>query len=249
MAHDLWRCGPDASVRLLADPSEPPLVLEVVSPDGVRTAVLDAAHPRASLSAPADGLAVFGQWLGLGVEHLATGLDHVLLVLGLCALIGFRARLIAALTAFTLGHSLSLALAATGLVTLPPAAVEVAIAATLVLLGLELATRPAAPGRARPGPLARWPWAGGVAIGLVHGLGFAAALRALGLPDAHVGGALVGFNLGLELAQLAFVAALGLAVLTARRLARGTTRWPIASAAGWLIGIAGAAWVLDRALP
>lgn len=248
-----WVCGAGATVRLVADPSEPPVVVELEGPAGNRSAVLDAAHPTAALDVDGAIGETIVRWLGLGVDHLLSGPDHLLLVLGLCALIGFRRRLAVAVTAFTLGHSLSLALAATGVVTLPSAVVEVAIAATLVLLGLELATAATRPPGSR-GVIARWPWLGGTAVGLVHGLGFAGGLRALGLPDAGVAPALVGFNLGLEVAQLGFIAALGLATLglraaAPRRLRATLTAARVVTAAGWLVGVAGAAWLLDRALP
>jgi len=221
-----WSCG-DALV-ISAERSDAPVIVRV----GDDLHVLDAAHARLDLRG--DG-PVFVRWVGLGAEHLAGGLDHVLLVLGLLALIGLRTRLLAALTAFTLGHSLSLALAATGILTLPSAPVEVAIALTLVGLGLEL-TRP------ERSIIVRRPWVVGVAIGLVHGLGFAGALAALRLPQGAIAEALVGFNLGLELAQLTLV--LGAGALAA--LLRPRWRPHAATAVGWLVGIAGATWTIDR---
>lgn len=256
LVRERWRCTPEAAVALTADPGQSPVVVELADRDALSTFVLDADHANMPISAAASTAATFGTWTGLGMLHLAGGLDHVLIVLGLSALIGFRARLIPALTAFTAGHSLSLALAATGVVTLPSTPVEVAIAATLVILGLELVTRrrPDESDKfaAAAGPIGRHPWLGGTAVGLIHGLGFAGALHDLGLPANHLATSLLGFNLGLELAQLALVTmAFGAAWSIGRALsatARPVVAASAARATGWVVGISGAAWMIDRAV-
>jgi hypothetical protein len=216
--------------------------------------LLDASTPALDIAATSTTTPkAFLAWVTIGADHLIGGLDHVLLVVGLVLLIGLSRRLIWALTAFTLGHSASLALGATGIVTLPSALVETAIALTLVLLALDLAAPRLAPDPTpHPSLFARTPWLTGTVVGLIHGLGFAGVLTELGLPETDTAMALLAFNLGLEVAQLALVA--GLAVLlfvVTRLMARKTnasyTRLAVASG-GWAIGIISSAWVIERAL-
>jgi len=151
----------------------------------------------------------FGRYLWLGVEHILTGADHLLFLLGLLVMCR-RVRSVAIIvTCFTLAHSITLALAALGLVTLSPRIVEPLIAASIVLVGIENLWR-------RSEPEGRWVsrWVVAFGFGLIHGLGFAGALRQLGLgaPGTSVVGPLLAFNLGVELGQLS-VAAVVLAVL------------------------------------
>ena len=244
--HERWSCRPD-QLTLIAAHRDPPVVIELVDPErGTQVALLDATSPTLSLM---NDTSPFVSWLVIGAEHLIGGLDHVLLVVGLTLLIGLRRQLLFALTAFTLGHSISLALGATGLLTLPSALVETAIAGTLVLLALDLVTRPAAH-IPRPRSLyTRAPWLTGLGVGLIHGLGFAGVLLELGLPDDHQALALVAFNLGLELAQLALVGALALLATMASRLPAVRHLGRVPALGGWAIGILGAAWVLERSLP
>lgn len=242
-----WACLPN-SLTLIAAHRDPPVVVELVGPDRPsHVALLDATSPTLALTADDSP---FISWLVIGAEHLIGGLDHVLLVVGLTLLIGLRRQLLFALTAFTLGHSISLALGATGLLTLPSALVETAIALTLVLLALDLVTRPHA--HHHPPSLSlytRAPWLTGLAVGLIHGLGFAGVLLDLGLPDQHQALALIAFNLGLELAQLALVGVLAVLAIITSRLPSTSYLGRIPSVTGWVIGILGAAWVLERSLP
>lgn len=240
-----WHCALAGPLVIAAGADDAPLVVELRgSPDDAAgaglIAVLDRAHPVLVLGATASTDEAFGTWLALGVEHLLGGLDHLCLVLGLTLLVGLRLKLVSALTAFTLGHSLSLALGATGVVTLPSALVESAIAVTLVLLALDLVAPPRGTSW-----FVRAPWATGAAVGLVHGLGFAGALNDVGLPQEHLAWALFGFNLGLEIAQLGAVAVLSTVLVGLRKL-RAETR--VAAVAGWIIGVAGSFWLLQRAL-
>lgn len=249
--HERWRCAPtDASFAFVPEPSSPPLLVSFRAPGDADTTLtlLDAAHPEHPLRlVSTDGFGLFVRWVLLGMEHLAIGADHILVVIAFVMLIGLRKRLIITLTAFTLGHSISLALAATGLVTLPSRLVETTIALSIVALALDLAApqRPLGTPTTAPTRRAWGPWLAGV-IGLVHGLGFAGALAELSLPSSHIAEALVGFNLGLELAQLTLVALLALLAFAARAL-------PVASRTratllmGWAIGIVGATWTLERA--
>jgi hydrogenase/urease accessory protein HupE len=182
---------------------------------------------------------VVADYLKLGVEHMLGGLDHLLFVVGMLLLLRRVRPTVIALTGFTVGHSVTLCCATLGLVQLPQRPVEVAIALSLVLLALAIVQQ------RQPSPRSLWPMS--VAVGLVHGLGFAAVLDTSGLRDGDLVWALGSFNLGLELAQLA-VAAVGLGVLHLSR-----DRWPAAPrllriAPGYLMGGLATMWCFERAL-
>jgi hydrogenase/urease accessory protein HupE len=190
--------------------------------------------------APADTApGVFARYLGLGVEHLLFGPDHLLFVLGLLLLVRGLRPLVWTITAFTLGHSLTLSLAALGLVRVNPMLTELAIAASLLWLAVAILRRQqAAPRR---------PWLFAAGFGLLHGLGFAGALAETGLPLDEIGPALLAFNIGIELGQLAVVAgALGLAWLV-RRLRTDAASWmAVRPASAYVIGTMAAYWCWDR---
>lgn len=237
----------------LAGPArgEAQLVVRLESADGRRLQQTIRGDERASLGRPPTTLGVLWHHTVLGVEHIWRGVDHLLFVLGLVLLswhgtaegrgrVAWR-RLLLTLTAFTLGHSLTLALTVLDLLRLRPAAVEAVIALSIVLLAVELVRPGADHGLTR-----RYPWVVAVGFGLLHGCGFAGALREVGLPEDALGPALVGFNLGVEAGQLAFVAVLGIGAAVVTRLApslrspRG--RWSMAYAMGGLAS----AWLLER---
>jgi hydrogenase/urease accessory protein HupE len=183
---------------------------------------------------------VIKSYLALGFEHILTGLDHLAFVLGLVLLVRGRRRLLWTITAFTLGHSVTLSLAVLGLVRVPQAPVEALIAASIFVVAVELS---------RDGQREHWmrrmPWLMAVIFGLLHGLGFAGALAQVGLPAEEIPLALVAFNVGIELGQLIFVAV----VLAARAgLHALPGRWPIAAAPvpAYTIGALAAFWVIDR---
>ena len=137
-------------------------------------------------------------YLLLGVEHILGGIDHLLFVASLLFLVGFQRRLIWTITAFTLAHSLTLASAALGWLTLRSAPVEATIALSIVLVASEaLNKNPDTPTLAQ-----RLPALVAFLFGLIHGLGFAGALAEIGLPQKHLATALLTFNLGVELGQL-----------------------------------------------
>ncbi len=199
--------------------------------------VLGPTHPRFVIPASEAWTDALAAYVWLGVEHLLGGLDHVLFVLGLLFIVrGLRARVLT-LTAFTAGHSATLALATAGVVRVPAAPIEVLIALTLIAVALQVVEPPPTAAGSRRG----WLLAGG--FGLIHGMGFAGALAGAGLPAADLPLALAGFNLGIELGQLAIVAA-AVAIAAAPWPAKLA---PVArSLAGHAIGALAAMWLLER---
>lgn len=173
----------------------------------------------------------------LGVEHILSGYDHLLFVIGLLFLVGLRRRLLATITAFTLAHSVTLAASALGALSLRPAPVEAAIALSVVLVALEALQR-------RDTWSVRFPALVAFLFGLVHGLGFAGALAEIGLPARHARIALLTFNLGVEAGQLLVVGACALLAWAVRRLpaqrlelARRLVLYAIGSVAvSWTLG-------------
>jgi hypothetical protein len=219
-------------------------LLRVALADGRHIqSVLRSSEPSLVIPERPSRLAVLRGYLRLGVEHIASGLDHLLFVFGLLVLVGARTgALLKTVTAFTVGHSVTLSLAVLGFVAFPSGLVELAIAGSIFVLGAELVP---APGRA-PGRLRRSPWAMAGAFGLLHGFGFAGALAEIGLPSGEIPLALFAFNVGIELGQLAFI---GL-VLVAWRLVIGVQvplpTWSRALPA-YGIGCLAAYWCIERA--
>ena len=152
----------------------------------------------------------------LGVEHILSGWDHLLFVVSLLLLVGFNRQLIATITAFTFAHSLTLAASAFGLLTLRSAPVEATIALSIVLVASECLNTRHTISR-------EWPALVAFLFGLVHGLGFAGALKEIGLPADHMNLALLTFNLGVEVGQLLVLAVIALLV---RLLGRALDRVP-----------------------
>lgn len=203
--------------------------------------VLTAEAPRFEITTAVDRFGVLGAYIGLGVEHILTGWDHLLFVFGLVLLVGAGRSLLWTITAFTLGHSLTLALASLGFVHFPQALIEAGIALSIYLLAVEIL-------RDRMGHktlMRRAPWAVAACFGLLHGLGFAGALAAVGFPPADIPLALLSFNIGIELGQLGFIAMVIL-VMAALRLV--PARWPawVEAVPAYGIGSVGVFWVFER---
>ncbi len=178
----------------------------------------------------------------LGVEHILEGIDHLLFVFALLLVVSSGWVLIKTITAFTVAHSITLGLATLGYLSMPVAPVEAAIALSIVFLCVEIL-------RARSGRSSltfRYPWLVAFAFGLLHGLGFAGALAAIGLPPSEIPIALLFFNLGVEIGQVLFV----LAVLLLLRIGRQLSlHWPEAlqPLPPYAIGTVATYWFLERA--
>jgi len=181
----------------------------------------------------------------LGAEHILTGIDHLMFVLGLLLLVGVRWRLLQAVTAFTVAHSLTLGASALGLVHAPSAMIEALVALSIVYVAGELANR----FRGQEPLTARYPWLIAFIFGLLHGFAFAGALADVGLPKDAVPLSLLLFNLGVEAGQLIFVGAAILAILALRPV---RARLPAAAdrialrLPPYAIGAFAAFWVLER---
>ena len=153
-------------------------------------------------------------YLVLGVEHILGGVDHLLFVLALLLLVKGWKRVVGTITAFTVAHSITLAAATLGFVHVPGPPVEAIIALSIVFVAAEIIH-----GRqGRPGLSAKWPWIVAFTFGLLHGLGFASALKEVGLPQQAIPLSLLFFNVGVELGQLLFIAVVAAVAATARRI-------------------------------
>jgi hydrogenase/urease accessory protein HupE len=239
------RCGPNGMVGTLAvegiGNNYSAVILRITWRDGehsIHTLSKNQASVRLYGAARDErgGVEVAQTYGLLGVEHILTGIDHLLFVMSLLFLVGFRRRLLATVTSFTLAHSLTLAASALGALSLRPPPVEAAIALSIVLVSVEALG-------ARETLTRRWPAIVAFLFGLVHGLGFAGALKEIGLPSQHLTIALVSFNLGVEAGQLLAIGAAFLLFLAIRRLRwAGTAR----RLALYGIGSISVFWTLTR---
>lgn len=197
-------------------------------------------------------LDVITTYIGLGVEHILFGIDHLLFVLALLFLVNGVRRLVATVTAFTLAHSITLGAATLGFVDVPSAPVEATIALSILFLATELARMGAAGAASDSGAqaehlAARFPWLVAFTFGLLHGFGFAGALREIGLPAGAVPLALLFFNVGVEIGQLMFIAAVLALTGAIARSALPVPTWT-RTAVIYVIGSVSALWVLQRSI-
>jgi hypothetical protein len=205
--------------------------------------VIRAREPYVTIPAPDSWLGVARRYGELGYAHIIGGYDHLLFVFGLLLLAPTRRALLATITAFTVGHSLTLTLAVLGITHVPPAPIEVLIALSIFVLAVELSR-----GTGDATLMQRAPWLMALTFGFLHGLGFAGALRETGLPAAAIPMALLSFNVGIELGQLAFVAAVLLVTALARPVTLRLPTWSRAVPV-YVMGSLAAFWMIERALP
>jgi hydrogenase/urease accessory protein HupE len=233
--------GQDIGVAGL-DTSRTSALVRIVFADGrVVRSLVDSGSPSLTVPERESRIDVARRTFLLGVEHLLTGFDHLLFLLGLCLIVTGRKPLVLTITAFTLGHSVTLSLATLGFVRFPSSLAEAAIALSIVILAAEIVRQPARP----DSWLRRRPWRIAFAFGLLHGLGFAGALAEIGLPANEIPLSLLSFNLGIEVGQLLFVGALlalaRLAGPVLDALPAAIVRLP-----AYAIGSLAAFWVFER---
>lgn len=205
-----------------------------------RVYTLTSAQPKVQLFGSAEDQRGMGElaraYTVLGVEHILSGYDHLAFVLALLFLVGFNRRLLLTITAFTAAHSLTLALSALGLLTLRPPPVEATIALSIMLVAGEALHKGITLSK-------RWPALVAFLFGLVHGLGFAGALKEIGLPQKHLSVALLTFNVGVEVGQL-LVVAISFAIF--RALSRAPQFVAARTPALYAIGAVAAYWSITR---
>ena len=177
----------------------------------------------------------------LGVEHILLGIDHLLFVLALLLIVAGWKKLVGTITAFTLAHSITLALATLAFVHVPGPPVEAIIALSIVFVAAEIIR-----GRqGHPGLTARAPWLVAFTFGLLHGFGFAGALSEVGLPQKSIPMALLTFNVGVEAGQLLFVVGALVPYAIIRRIRWNPPEW-VCRVPSYAIGGIAAFWMLER---
>lgn len=202
--------------------------------------VLRPQNPSTTLHIAKNGLAV-PAYLILGVEHILTGFDHLSFVLGLLLLVQSRVQLFETITAFTIAHSITLALTALKLVSVQPALIEGLVAFSILFVAVELVHLY----RGKKGLTVRYPWLIAFTFGLLHGSAFAGALKEIGLPPHDIPLSLLLFNVGVELGQLLFVAAIFAVIWLISKLPHklpSWSRWVPPYAIGSFAGY----WFLER---
>ena len=186
-------------------------------------------------------LGVAGAYVVHGIRHILFGPDHLLFVLGLLLIVKDRWMLLKTITAFTVAHSITLAIATLGYANAPTLPLNAAIALSILFLGPEIVKV----WRGESSFTIRHPWVVAFAFGLLHGFGFASALTSAGLPSNELPWALLSFNVGVEIGQVGFVV---LILLLERAFRVLEIRWPrvVAALPGYTVGSLGAFWTIQR---
>ena len=204
---------------------------------------LSPDRPSYEIKASPGTMDVAWTYLVLGVEHILSGIDHLLFVLALLILVNGKRKLLWTITAFTVAHSVTLALATLDVVHVPIPPVEAVIALSIVFIATEIVHSRLG----RPRMTERWPWSVAFVFGLLHGFGFASALSEVGLPQSSIPMALLTFNLGVEVGQLLFVAVVLALLWCGRktRIAPPSWAWRIPP---YAIGSVAAYWMIERTM-
>jgi len=232
-----------STVLTAIDPSARQIVL-IGEGANVPQALLDASNTTVTLSAPAPLLlSTMQRYLVTGIEHIFLGYDHIAFLVGVVLWARRLVPVIKIVTAFTIAHSITLSLAALNIIVLPGVVVEPAIAASIVFVAMENFFSRDIDSR----------WRVTFAFGLIHGFGFAGALREFGLPANAVVPALAAFNIGVEVGQVAIVSILVSALIVLDRLMATDRAKPVRAASlvyalSLLISLLGSYWLLTRLL-
>lgn len=205
------------------------------------THILKPVSPSVTLAAVPGWSERAWTYVRLGIEHILLGADHMLFVLGLLLIVSNRWMLVKTITSFTVAHSITLAAATLGHVSVPAKPLSFAIALSILFLGPEIIRG----WRGETSFSIRHPWMVAFAFGLLHGFGYASGLAAVGMPAAELPTALLLFNVGVEIGQLAFVV---LMLLLARAFRALEIEWPriVEGAPAYVVGSLGAFWTIDR---
>ncbi len=203
--------------------------------------IVRPSQPWVELAATQTRWEVLGTYVVEGLRHILFGADHLLFVLGLLLIVGNRWMLVKTVTAFTVAHSITLAIATLGVADVPALPLNAAIALSILFLGPEIVRV----WRGQTSFTIRHPWVVAFAFGLLHGFGFATAMTSAGLPRQDLPLALLSFNVGVELGQLGFIA-LVLALERSFRVLQ--VRWPrwVQALPGYVVGGLGAFWTIQR---
>lgn len=205
------------------------------------SALIKPDQPWLTIEGPRSVWQVAWDYTTLGVEHILSGIDHLLFVLALLLIVNGMSRLFITITSFTLAHSITLAAATLGWMWVPGPPVEAVIALSILFLASELVKV----NRGEQSLTANYPWLVAFTFGLLHGFGFAGALSEVGLPQNEIPLALLMFNVGVELGQLLFVFAMLALILVLRRV---RLPWPAWSrqVPAYGIGAMAAFWFIQR---
>jgi len=207
----------------------------------IYTQILKPNNPTMVVQGAAGAWGVFTDYLVLGVEHILGGIDHLLFVLCLLLIVKGNWLLVKTITAFTVAHSITLAIATLDILTVPQAPVEAVIALSIIFLAVELVKQQ----QGKRDLAMRSPWIVAFIFGLLHGFGFASALSEVGLPQSDIPLALLSFNLGVEAGQLLFIAV----VITLMMLWKHVTKLHLAwlpRLTAYAIGSLASFWTIQR---
>jgi hydrogenase/urease accessory protein HupE len=206
-----------------------------------QSTILRPASPSFTVPSPGTKGEVAWVYMRLGIEHILQGIDHLLFVLGLLLIVGNRLTLLKTITAFTIAHSITLAIATLGYASAPLPPLNAAIALSILFLGPEIVRV----WRGQTSFTIRHPWVVAFAFGLLHGFGFASGLTTIGLTSGEIPIALLLFNVGVEIGQLFFVLVI---VMLERSFRILEIRWPrwVEAMPAYTVGSLGAFWTIQR---
>tara|TARA_R110002110_G_scaffold79732_1_gene208020 strand:- start:299 stop:1297 length:999 start_codon:yes stop_codon:yes gene_type:complete len=200
-------------------------------------------HPSVTLVRSPGPFEVITTYTEIGIEHILLGVDHLLFVLALVLIVRGNRRLFVTITAFTLAHSVTLALATLNIIHVPSPPVEAFIALSIVFVAGEILRVQ----QGHEGLATRKPWVVASVFGLLHGLGFAGALAEIGLPQNDIPLALLFFNVGVEIGQVIFIIAVLTMMWLGRYILASSINTRLATrASAYAIGIVASYWVFAR---
>ena len=248
-AGELWSCSRDiggATIEIVypfANPNLATIARLKLSDRPEKTIYLPPQDTQLVIPTETAPGNIFLDFLILGFEHIWKGIDHLLFIGGLIFIARSHRAIISTITGFTIAHSLTLALSALDVVRVPVTAVETAIALSIVFLAVEIVK----------GPRNTLTWRRPVFVsgsfGLLHGFGFAAVLREVGLPQTGLVAGLFAFNIGIELGQIVFALALVLLISLLRHIPAGLMRGDrIQLLSGYTIGVTAGFWLISRGI-